>query len=132
MVKVLLRKAAVYFVLCIPLSLIAGLLYVVLLAKFVPSDDLAYGQSLSQTFSDPFVLVILLEGSLILGFLAWLLACVFLLRVAPLPSVGIVGGSVLVHILLVTPLSPPWAFVTLPVTLFAAILFARHRGRRTL
>ncbi len=104
-------------------SYLTALVFVVVLNKSLPPSDLAYGQSISQTLSDPFVRMVFIEGALISGIITFP-AAYFCLRERNLRvAVPIVFGSVLLSTAVLTPLAGPVAWLGSYIVLLASLLF---------
>src|ERR1700730_7973542 len=91
----------------------------------LPRTDLAYGQSLSKTFSDPFVLAVAATGATLDGLITFLVA-LFCLRNRDLARCGgLVLSLTIVFLVSATLLLPPLGLVGAPVVALAALLFCR-------
>jgi hypothetical protein len=91
----------------------------------LPRTDMAHGQSLGATFSDPFVLTIAGTGATIAGLIAFPIALFCLQRRALVRCGVFVIGLTLLFIIGATTLVPRLGLVGAPVVAFAALLFCR-------
>ncbi len=106
-------------------SYLTAFVFVIVMNKSLPPSDLAYGQSVSQTFSDPFVRGMFHEVALISGVITFV-AAYFCLRDRNLRvSVPIVFGSVLLWVAAVTPYAGVGAWLGSYVVLFGSLLFCK-------
>jgi hypothetical protein len=97
--------------------------FIISLQLSLPRTDLAYGQSLSQTLSDPFVLVVGTTGAAVAGLLAFQLLC---LRQRDLVRCGLfVVGLTMLWIVVATALAGRPGLLGAPLVALAALLFCR-------
>lgn len=102
-----------------------GIRIVVVLNKSLPPTDQAYGQSISQTFSDPFVRDTFHGVAFISGVITFP-AAYFCLRGRNLRvAVPIVFGSVLLWVAAVNTYAGPVAWLGSYVVLFGSLLFCK-------
>ncbi len=95
------------------------------LGKFLPPSDLAYGQSVFQNLSDPFVRHVFLGMALISGAITFPAAYFCLRDRNLLVAVPIVCGAVLLWVGLITPFSFLHAFLGAYLVLGGALLFCK-------
>src|SRR5262249_38697132 len=91
----------------------------------LPRTDLAYGQSLGATVSDPFVLTIASTVATVAGLVAFPIALFCLKRRDLIRSGAFVVGLTVLFIVGATILVPPVGLVGAPVIALAALLFCR-------
>ncbi len=113
-------------------SYLTASVFVVVLSKSLPPSDLAYGQSVSQTFSDPFVGMFFHVVALISGVIAFP-AAYFCLRERNLRvAVPIIFGSVLIWVAVITPVAGPAGMLGSYIVLFGSLLFCRLSNLKSL
>ncbi|MEW6659281.1 MAG: hypothetical protein AB1424_11525 [Thermodesulfobacteriota bacterium] len=106
-------------------SYLTAFVFVVALNKSLPPTDLAYGQTFSQTFSDPFIRDTFNGVAFISGIITFV-AAYFCLRERNLRvAVPIVFGSVLLWVAAVTPYAGVGAWPSSYVVLFGSLLFCK-------
>jgi hypothetical protein len=105
-------------------SFLSAMLYVVVLQLTIPPSDSAYGQSLRETFDDPFVRSIATTGAAVFA-LVVLPFALFCLRDNWLRNGLISAGVVLVFIAIVTPFSPFFGAFGSPVVAILILLLLR-------
>jgi hypothetical protein len=110
-------------------SYLSAMLYVVVLQLTLPPSDLAYGQSLRQTFDDPFVRSIALTGATIFALIVLPFA-LFCLRDNWVRNGLISVGVVLAFIAAVTPFSRFLGAFGSPALAIAVLLFLRFCFRQ--
>jgi hypothetical protein len=99
--------------------------FIIALQLSLPRADLAYGQSLGQAFSDPFVLTIASTGALVAGLVAFPVALVCLWNRDVLRCGVVVVGLTSVFLAVGTVLAPPLGLVGAPAIALAALLFCK-------
>ncbi len=113
-------------------SYLTAFVFVVVLKASLPPTDLAYGQSVFQIFSDPFVEVIFTQGALVSGLVTFPVAY-FCLRERNLrAAVPIVFGSVWFGTGIFTALAGPAGLLVSYLILLASLLFCRFYDLRCL
>ncbi len=106
-------------------SYLTALVFVIVLNKSLPPTDLAYNQSISQTFSDPFVRRVFIEGALISGVVTFPVAYFCFRERNLLAAVPIVFGSVLLWVVVFTTTAGPVGWMGSYIVLVASLLFCK-------
>jgi hypothetical protein len=104
---------------------VCGATYIVALQLSLSPTDLAYGQTLSATFSDPFVLWIGAEVATVVGLVAFPIALFCLWHRDLLRCSLFVVGLTLLYIVFATTIASPRSTLGCPLVAFAALLFCR-------
>ncbi len=99
--------------------------FIISLQLSLPRTDLAYGQSLRQAFSDPFVVSLATTGATVAGLVAFPIA-LFCFRDRNLVRCGLlVVGLTVAFLLLTATLLPSISLAGAPLVALAALLFCR-------
>jgi hypothetical protein len=96
-------RALKVLALCLGAAFVCAFVYVATLRYSLPRTDTAYGASLSQVFSDPFVSVVAAFGAILFGLVAFPFAYFTVRNRRLAPAALFIFGMVLAEILLVTP-----------------------------
>ena len=113
-------------------SLLSGFVFLFVQGLSLPPTDLAHGQSLFQTLSDPFVQTVLFPVILISTVVALPIVYFFLREKDLRVAVPIVFGSVLFEIVVVTPFSNAAGWLGSYVALVVALFFCKFSRVRSL
>jgi hypothetical protein len=113
-------------------SFFTAILFTIVLRLSLPPSDLAYRQPLSQTFSDPFVRVVMIEGAVVAGIVAFPVIYFCLRRRNLAVALPIVFGSVALSVVVITPFSIPAGLLASFAALFASSLYCTYSQRASL